>query len=101
MAEEKLLKFRYGNHKGIFHYDVYDGAFVVLSKVDSGKIEYVKESGSIDVTLDVDSETYDVYSVEIIEEQEYVQKVYDHFLNTGNAWFKDGIEGLCVLRFYM
>ena len=101
ITEEKILKFRYGKHKGIFHYDVLDGAFVVLSEKDSRKIQYVYETGSIDVTLDTSGETYDVYSVEIIDDKDYVQKVYDHFLATDNAWFHDGIQGLCVLKFYM
>ena len=88
----KLVKFRHGNYKGIFHYDVIDNAFVVLSRYHSSKIEYIKEHGAIDITFNVEEENYDVLSVDIIEDPAYVKKVYDHFLQHENAYFTDGIE---------
>ena len=89
----KLVKFRHNYHKGIFHYDVLDDYIVVLSQKDTGKIEYIRQHGTIDVTFKIEEEEYQIMGVDIIEDKEYVQKVYDHY-------FKDGIEGLCVLRFH-
>jgi general stress protein 26 len=100
MGKEKLVKFRHENIKGIFHYDTFEGCFVVLSKIDSGKIDYIKEHGAIDITFDIEEENYDVMAAEIVEDKDYVQKVYDHFKETENAWFENGIEGLCVLKFH-
>ena len=39
-------------------------------------------------------------SADVIEDPDFVQQVYDYLIETDNAWFKDGIEGLCVLRFH-
>jgi hypothetical protein len=96
----KLVKFRHNYHKGIFHYDVLDDYIVVLSKDDTGKIKYINEHGAIDVTFQIENEEYQIMGVDIVTDKEYVQKVYDHFKASGNDYFKDGIEGLCVLRFH-
>lgn len=100
MNRNKFVKFRHENNKGIFHYEVFEGKFVVLAEAKSGKIAYIKEHGSIDITFDVEEENYDVLSVDIIEDKDYVQKVYDYMLKKENTYFKQGIDGLCVLRFH-
>lgn len=97
---DKLIKFRHEHTKGVFHYDVFNGDFVALSKVNTGKIQYIKEHGALDLTFNMDDDQYDIMAVDVIEDKDYVQKVYDHFLQTDNAWFTDGIEGLCVLKFH-
>jgi len=79
---------------------MFEGSFVALSEVQTQKVKYIKEHGAIDISFDLQSEHYDVMSADVIEDQEYVQKVYDHLIESGNAWFKDGIDGLCVLKFH-
>ncbi|MBN2605524.1 MAG: hypothetical protein JXR62_06865 [Bacilli bacterium] len=100
MGKEQLIKFRHNSDKGIFHYTVYKGDFVALSEIKTGKIDYIKEHGAIDLTFDVDQDIYDVMAVDVIEDKAYVQEVYDYMIATENAYFVDGIEGLCVLRFH-
>lgn len=100
MGKAQLVKFRHGNHKGVFHYVVFEDAFVALSEVNTGKIEYIKTTNALDISFDLQSETYDVMSVDVIEDKEYVQKVYDFMLSQDNTYFKSGIEGLCVLKFH-
>lgn len=100
MAKPQLIKFRHGNNKGIFHYVVFEDSFVSLSESNTGKIEYIKNKKALDITFDLQSETYDVMSVDVIEDREYVQKVYDFMLESDNTYFKNGIEGLCVLKFH-
>ena len=97
----KVIKFRHGNHKGLFHYIKMDGVFVALSEVGTGKVEYIKEHRSLDITFDLKGEKYDVYFVDVIEDKETVQKVYDEMLKQDNTYFKEGIEGLCVLKFHL
>jgi general stress protein 26 len=100
MEKQKFVKFRHNDHKGIFHYDVYNGDIVVLSKNNTSKIDYIKSHGAIDVTFIVEEEDYQVMGVDIINDPSYVQEVYDHFKNSENDYFKDGIDGLCVLKFH-
>ena len=100
MGKAQLIKFRHGSHKGIFHYVQYDNAFVALSEANTSKIEYIKKTNSLDITFDLQGETYDVMSVDVIEDESYIQEVYDFMLNTDNTYFKNGIEGLCVLKFH-
>lgn len=100
MGKAQLVKFRHGNQKGIFHYVVFEDAFVALSEAKTSKIDYIKSKSALDISFDLQSETYDVMSVDVIEDKEYVQKVYDFMLEQDNTYFKNGIEGLCVLRFH-
>lgn len=100
LMSDKLIKFRHDNFKGVFHYDIFEGDFVALSDVNTGKIKYIKQHGALDITFDMEEDSYDIMAVDVIEDKDYVQQVYDHFLTTENAWFTDGIEGLCVLKFH-
>jgi len=100
MSKEQLIKFRHHNSKGIFHYTVYKGDFVALSEINTGKIDYIKSHGAIDLTFDIEKDIYDVMAVDVIEDKAYVQEVYDYMIATENAYFFDGIENLCVLKFH-
>lgn len=99
MEKEKLIFFRHENQKGVFHYDLYEGEFVALSILNSGKMEYIKNHGALDLSFE-ENGTFDVWAVDVIEDPEYVQNVYDHFEATGNSYFQNGIEGICVLKFH-
>jgi len=99
MENQQLIRFRHEHHKGIFHYAVYNGAFVALSEINTSKIDYIKAHGALDITFD-DNEKYDIMGVDVIEDPKYVQEVYDFMLETDNAYFTDGIDNLCVLKFH-
>jgi hypothetical protein len=100
MPKRDLIKFRHENKKGIFHYTVYEGDFVALSEIQTSKVDYIKKHGTLDITFDLTSENYDIMQVDIIENEEYVKKVYDFMLDNENNYFKDGFAKLCVLRFH-
>ncbi len=100
MGKRDLIKFRHGSHKGIFHYTILDDAFVSLSELKTGKVEYIREHGTLDITFDPKSETYDNMAVDIVDDQEYVKKVYDVMLENENNYFKDGFDHLVVLKFH-
>ncbi len=100
MEKRDLIKFRHGENKGIFHYTVFEGDFVALSETQTSKIEYIREHGSLDITFDPTAETYDVMEVDIIENEEYVKKIYDYMLANDNNYFEDGFAKLCVLKFH-
>ena len=100
MGKNELIKFRHGNHKGIFHYTTIDGDLLALSEVKSGKIEYIKEHGCLDITFNPGGETYDVMNVEIITDKDLVQRVFDKMLENNNNYFKDGFDELCVLKLH-
>lgn len=100
MAKPTLMKFRHDNHKGIFHYVVYKDAFVALSEASTGKIDYINQHGAIDITFDIKEENYDILGVDVVTDKAYVQEVYDFMLESDNTYFKNGIEGLVVLKFH-
>ena len=52
-----------------------------------------------EVTQDLKGENYTKMKLSVVEEKDYVQKVYDYMLQTNNSYFQDGIEGLCALVF--
>lgn len=98
MNKKSLVKFAHNEDKAFMHYVVYNSEVVVLSKIESKKVSHIGEHGSVEVSFDVDSVGYDVLKAEVITEPGYVEKVYNYMIETNNAYFKDGIEGLCVIK---
>lgn len=100
MAKKDIIKFRHENDKGMFHYTVFEGEFVALSELKTKKVDYIKKHGTLDITFDLKSETYDNMAVDIIDDQEYVKKVYDFMSSNDNNYFEDGYDHLIVLKFH-
>ncbi len=96
---KSLIKYTHDNENGLMHYVVYEGDVVVLSVFDSKKVAFINEHGKLNVTFDVKSKDFDELGVSIVTEKEYVEKVYNYMLETNNAYFTDGFEGLCVIKF--
>lgn len=99
MNKKSLVKFKYNNQVGLFHYVVFEKNVVVLSEKETGKIAYVKENGNLNVTFDIETEEYDLLDVELIEDPKYVEKVYNYMIETNNPYFQDGFENLVALQF--
>jgi hypothetical protein len=96
----QLIKFRHNDKVGLFHYTIFEGDFVALSEKNTSKINYIKARGALDVTFDMDSTIYDVMAVDVIEDLDYVKKVYDYMQKTENSYFNQGPKGLVVLKFH-
>lgn len=99
MNKRSLIKFKYGENIGLFHYVIFEGEVVVLSEVNTRKIAYVEKNGTIEITFDIDSNIYDKVKVELVKDLSYVEKVYNYMLETNNAYFAEGFDDLCVLKF--
>ena len=99
MNKKSLIKYYHDDEHGLMHYVVFEGEVVVLSELESKKVDYIEKVGKLNVTFDITSDKFEVIDVSIIKEQEYVGKVYNYMLNTNNAYFKDGYESLCVIKF--
>ena len=99
MKKKCLIRLEHDDYKDLMHYTLFEGAMVVLSRYDSEKVQYVKKHGSFFVSKDIHSEKFEKIRVSIIQDKETVQLVYDEMIKQDNAYFKDGIEGLCVLKF--
>lgn len=99
MNKRSLIKFKYGENKGLFHYVIFEGEVVVLSETNTRKIAYVDKHGKLEITFDIDSNIYDVVKVDLVKDPEYVAKVYNYMIETNNAYFADGFDDLCVLKF--
>lgn len=98
MNKKSLVKFAHNEDKAFMHYVVFNGEVVVLSRFDSKKVTHIEAHGSVEVSFDVDSSGYDVLKAEVVADPVYVEKVYNYMIETNNAYFKDGIEGLCVIK---
>lgn len=99
MNKKSLVKFKYNEQVGLFHYVIFEKNVVVLSEKETGKIAYVKENGNLYVTFDVENENYDLLNVELDESEDYVKKVYNYMIETNNPYFQDGFENLVALKF--
>ncbi len=100
MNKKCLIKFSHDDNTDLMHYVVYEGDVVVLSKEDSKKISYAKKHKELEVSFHIDSKEYDVLKVEVIDDKEYVKKVYDYMIETNNAYFMDGHEDLVAMKLY-
>ena len=99
MNKKSLIKYAHGDERGLMHYVIFEGDVVVLSEYKTKKVEYINQHSELLVTFDIDSKDYDNTKVEVLTDKGYVSKVYNYMLETNNAYFKDGFEGLCVIKF--
>ena len=100
MNKKCLIKFEHDNTKDLMHYVVYDGDLVVLSRYESKKVDYIDKHKKLSVSFDIEAKTYDLLNAEVVTDESYVKEVYDYMINTNNAYFKDGIDGLCAIKLY-
>ena len=94
-----IYKYTHNTETGFMHYVVFEGKVVVLSKSESLKIDFINENGYLKVTQDLKGTEYSEVKAKVVNDEEYVQKVYDYMIETNNAYFKDGIDGLCAIVF--
>lgn len=99
MNDKSLIKFRHDNEQGLMHYVVFEGDVVVLSAYESKKVSYIEKNGTLDITFDVKSKDFEDNKVGVVTDPLYVEKVYNYMIETNNAYFTNGIEGLCVIKF--
>lgn len=99
MNKKSLIKYYHEDEKGLMHYVIFDGDVVVLSAKDSKKVDYINKNGNLNITFDIKSDDYGVVDVKIINDKNYITNVYNYMIDTNNAYFKDGIDGLCVIKF--
>ena len=99
MNKKSLIKYYHNNEHGLMHYVVFEGEVVVLSEEKSKKVEYINEMGKLNITFDIKSDNFDIIDVTVITDKEYVGKVYNYMIDINNAYFKDGYDTLCVLKF--
>lgn len=98
MNKKSLIKYEHDQEKGLMHYVVYNGEVVILSRYESKKVTYIEKNGTLDISFDIDSKALDTVKAEVITNQEYVMKVYNFMIETSNAYFFEGTEGVCVIR---
>jgi hypothetical protein len=97
--EKSIYKYTHDNELGFMHYVVFNGEVVVLSKVESLKVGFIEENGFLNVTADLKGKDYQKINCKVVRDEAYVKEVYDYMINTNNAYFKDGTDGLCALVF--
>lgn len=98
MNKRCLIKFSHDDKTDLMHYVVFDGDVVVLSKKESTKVPYAQKEKELEVSFDIESNDYDVLKVEVVEDLDYVKKVYNYMIETNNAYFTDGYEDLVALK---
>ena len=98
--KKTILKYKHQGEKGLLHYTLLNDEIVVLSQFDSLKVKHIQDHGAFHVSFDLKSDRYDVLAADIITDKEVVEAVYDLMQETGNSYFNDGIEGLCVLKLH-
>jgi general stress protein 26 len=97
--DKSLIKYKHDNDQGLMHYVVFEGEVVVLSKYASKKITYIEQNGKLNITFDVKSKDLELVEIELVTDKEYVEKVYNYMIEINNAYFTDGFDDLCVLKF--
>ncbi len=98
MNEKSLIRYKHGKESGLLHYVVYDGDVVVLSEKDTLKVSHIEKHHNLDISFDINSNDLQTIGVTVVRDHEYVEKVYNYMINTGNPYFEDGFETLCVIK---
>jgi hypothetical protein len=99
MNDKSLIKYEHGDDSGLLHYVVYNGDVVVLSEKKTQKVSHIQKHDSLKVTFDIKSNDLQTVPVSVVMDPVYVEKVYNYMINTNNAYFEDGFEHLCVIKF--
>lgn len=98
MNKLSLIKYAHDNESGLLHYVIFEGDVVALSLEKSLKVDYINTHGTLDVSFDIESSNLNITKVKVVTDKEYIEKVYNYALETGNAYFKDGFNQLCALK---
>ena len=99
MNKKSLIKFYHGEEKGLMHYVIFERDIVVLSEIETKKVKHIKENGNLNITFDIDSKDFDLVDVTVVTDKEYIGKVYNYMHEINNAYFFDGYDSLCVIKF--
>lgn len=99
MNKKALIKYKHGTEAGLMHYVVFEGDVVVMSAHKSKKVTYIEANGTLDITFDIDQNILDTVKVAVVTDETYVTRVYHYMIETNNAYFDDGVDNLCVLKF--
>ncbi len=94
---KSLIKYRHGNEEGYMHYVIYEEKFIVLSQMKSNKVDYIKEHGKLEITFDMQSDTFDPVKAEIITDSSYIHRVLNEMKSNENSYFREYEEGLCAI----
>ena len=97
---KSLIKYRHGEENGLMHYVVFEKEVVVLSVEKSHKVEHIDKYGNLDITFDIKSKDFDAVTAEVVRDKMYVEKVYNYMIETNNAYFTEGFDNLCAIKFH-
>ena len=62
--------------------------------------KYLEDKNLWNNDLEIEkSKEYNEDKVGVVTDPTYVEKVYNYMIETNNAYFTNGIEGLCVIKF--
>lgn len=95
--KKSIFKYRHDNQEGYMHYVVFEEKLVVLSQFKTEKVNYINENGKLEVTFDMNSDTFDPVKAEVITDSAYVHKVFNFMLDAGNSYYREFEEGLCAI----
>ena len=97
MNKRSLVKFRYGNQIGLFHYVLFEGNIVVLSEDNTRKIKHIEKNNNLEITFDIEKNDYDVLDVTLVREKKYIKQVYNYMIEANNPYFQDGDDHLVAI----
>lgn len=98
MNKTGALKFTHENEKGVMHYTTFNNELVALSVFDSKKVVFVTNGGKLDICFNLKGNDFESLAVEVVTDPKFVEEVYNYMLAEDNTYYKDGFEGLCVLK---
>lgn len=94
-----IYKYTHDNEVGYMHYVVYQGKVVVLSRIDSLKVGFIQNNHYLNITANIKGDEYQKVQCKVLMEQDYVNEVYQYMIETNNAYFTEGTDGLCAIIF--
>lgn len=99
MKNKGIIKFRGSMSKGAMHYITYNGDKVSLTMKSSRKVQDINSTNQLSIANNLLSRKFDNMKIEIINDDKYVQDVYNYMLSEKHTHYKNGFEELVVLRY--
>lgn len=97
--EKAIYKYTHDGHIGFMHYVIFEKQVVVLSKIESHKIAFINDNGYLLITANIKGSDYQQVPCKVVEDKDFVERVYQYMIETNNAYFKDGTDDLCAVIF--
>jgi hypothetical protein len=94
---KNILKYAHGDETGFLTYEVVNGKIMTISHFKSKKVVFIEEHGKLDITHELKTTNYKTVEATLSTEPKLLEYVFQKLKATGNEYFQELKEDMCVI----